>query len=105
MRAIWVVIIAILVVLVLIIVAYFGFIEPAVTSNNVEVEERYNIDSSNNYRVFRITTSKDAIIRGIDNVANHSIDGDNHYLYLKKNVTYKISVNQKSKHAVMWEKA
>lgn len=102
MRAIWVLLVAALIVLVFMIVIYIGWIEPPITSDNVGVEERYNIDASNSYRVMRITTAKDAMIRGIDNVDAHTIDGLNHYLYLKKNVAYKIIVSQKSKHAIMW---
>ena len=105
MRAIWIILIAIVIVLVFIIVVYFGWIEPVVSSEAMDVEERYTIDPSDEYRVFRITTSKDAILAGIDDVASHDVDGDNHYLYLKKNVAYNVVVNGKSKHAVIWGKS
>jgi len=87
-------------------------ITPDVRSDYLNVEERYIIEPSNQFRVVQFVTGENAVINGLDNVARHETEdvanplrynnsGKKHYVYLKKDTPYTISVFQKSNN-VIW---
>jgi hypothetical protein len=121
MGAVLIIVISLFVVIAVFLVWYFWdnittLATPGVTNEYLDVEEKYIIEASDKFRVIQIDTNDEkTIIDGIGDVAHHQIvemnnpvernlNGKNkrHYLYLKKDVPYTITVLQKSRN-VIWQ--